>query len=99
MNTEHTDLLEILCEDESDLFPISCEDYFSDVVPEDDSFDDWLCSMEDSCNGFSRETKGVNFMSFLKSAWFTVCINMLDALIHYLDRKGVIQLESHSTEE
>lgn len=38
-------------------------------------------------------------MSFLKSAWFTVCVNMLDALIHYLDRKGVIQLESHGTEE
>lgn len=38
-------------------------------------------------------------MNFLKSAWFSVCINLLDALIHYLDRKGVIQLESHSTEE
>lgn len=38
-------------------------------------------------------------MNFLKSAWFSVCINLLDALIHYLDRKGVIVLESHSAEE
>lgn len=38
-------------------------------------------------------------MSFLKSAWFSFCINMLDALIHYLDRKGVIHLESSSSEE
>ena len=38
-------------------------------------------------------------MNFLKSAWFTVCINMLDALIHYLDKKGVIELESRSSEE
>lgn len=38
-------------------------------------------------------------MSFLKSTWFTFCINILDALIHYLDKKGVIELESHSSEE
>lgn len=38
-------------------------------------------------------------MNFLKSAWFSVCINLLDALIHYLDRNGVICLESHRPEE
>lgn len=38
-------------------------------------------------------------MNFLKSAWFSVCINLLDALIHYLDRKGVINLESVSPED
>lgn len=38
-------------------------------------------------------------MSFLKSTWFTFCINILDALIHYLDKKGVIDLESKSSEE
>lgn len=38
-------------------------------------------------------------MSFLKSAWFNVCINLLDVLIHYLDKKGVIDLETCSTEE
>lgn len=38
-------------------------------------------------------------MNFLKSAWFSVCINLLDALIHYLDRKGVISLESLGPED
>lgn len=38
-------------------------------------------------------------MNFLKSAWFSVCVNMLDAFLHYLDRKGVIQLESLSPED
>lgn len=38
-------------------------------------------------------------MSFLKSTWFTVCVNLLDALIHYLNKKGVINLESESPEE
>lgn len=37
--------------------------------------------------------------NFLKSAWFSACINLLDALIHYLDRKGVIDLEGFSSEE
>lgn len=38
-------------------------------------------------------------MNFLKSTWFSVCVNLVDALIHYLDKKGVIDLESHSSEE
>ena len=38
-------------------------------------------------------------MNVFKSAWFSLCINLLDALIHYLDRKGVIELESHRPEE
>lgn len=38
-------------------------------------------------------------MKFFKSAWFNVCVNLLDALIHYLDRKGVIELEIHRSEE
>lgn len=29
-------------------------------------------------------------MNFFKSAWYSVCINLVDALIHYLARKGVI---------
>ena len=38
-------------------------------------------------------------MNFLKSTWFTVCINLIDALIHYLEKRGVIDLESESSEE
>lgn len=38
-------------------------------------------------------------MNFFKSSWFTFCINLFDALMHYLDRKGVIDLEGHSPEE
>lgn len=38
-------------------------------------------------------------LSFLKSTWFTFCINILDALFHYLDKKGVIHLESNCPEK
>ena len=70
------------------------------VVDDDESFDDWLYSLECSDSSpFPPKSKGVRFMNFLKSAWFSVCVNLLDALIHYLDRKGVIELESHSPEE
>lgn len=92
-----------------DLSVTPYEDYISDdiydyasgvVLDDDDSFDDWLHSLEGSDSSpLPPKSKGVCFMSFLKSAWFSVCVNLLDALIHYLDRKGVIELESHSPEK
>lgn len=38
-------------------------------------------------------------MSFFKSAWFSFLINFLDGLIHYLAKKGVIELEDRRSEE
>lgn len=38
-------------------------------------------------------------MSFIKSAWFSILLGILDRVLHYLDEKGVIHIEDASSEE
>lgn len=38
-------------------------------------------------------------MTFLKSAWFSILLGVLDKILHYLDEKDVIHIESFSPEK
>ncbi len=38
-------------------------------------------------------------MNFLKSVWFSFLLGIFDKVLHYLDEKGVIHIESFSAEE